>query len=37
MKEQHGAGPLTHYVDILSNDPAAKQVRFIITGNVLEK
>lgn len=25
-------GPFTHYVDILSNDPAAPQVRFSITG-----
>jgi hypothetical protein len=27
--------PITRYVDILSNDPAAKQVRFTITANVL--
>ncbi len=31
-KHVESSGPFTHYVDILSNDPAAQQVRFSITG-----
>jgi hypothetical protein len=30
-------GPITRYIDILSNDPAAPQVRFVITANVLDQ
>lgn len=36
MKEHGQLGPVTHYVDILSNDPAAPQVRFVIAGTVVE-
>jgi len=27
-------GPFTHPVDILTNDPAASQVRFMIKGDI---
>jgi len=36
MKQHGQLGPVTHYVDILSNDPAAPQVRFVIAGTVVE-
>ncbi|MFQ6057630.1 MAG: DUF1573 domain-containing protein [Anaerolineae bacterium] len=36
MKAHGQLGPVTHYVDILSNDPAAPQVRFVIQGTVVE-